>query len=127
MNRITSMLGISAVSTTIIAIICAVVGAGICFAVQHFVLKNKVKNSASTAAKMIEEALNEAKIAKKEAALEIKEETHRLRAECDAELKERRAEVQKIENRIAQREDFINKKEEVLEKKIENLDLQKEE
>lgn len=127
MNEITNLLGVSALVTTIIAIVCALLGVGTCFLVQQLVLKKKLVSSKNTATKMIEDALNEAKIAKKEAALEIKEETHRLRSECDAELKERRAEIQRTENRIAQREDFINKKEEVLEKKIENLENQREE
>ena len=126
MNGITTMLGVSATVTTITAIICAIVGAGLCFLIQHVVLKNKLSSSKKTAAKMLEEALNEAKIAKKEAALEIKEETHRLRSECDAELKERRAEIQRTENRIAQREEKKKKKEEILEKKIENLETQRE-
>ncbi len=101
-------------------------GAGVGILVYYLISKKKLDKSRATANNIVQEALNDAKLAKKEAILEAKEETQKLRSECDAELKERRAEMQKTENRILQREDFINKKEEMLDKKQSQLDEEKE-
>ena len=109
----------------IVGVVCVAVGGGAGYFINHFISKSKLDKSRTTANNIIQEALAEAKLAKKEAILETKEETQKLRSECDAELKERRAEMQKNENRILQREDFINKKEEALDKKQEMLEQAK--
>ena len=87
--------------------------------------KNKHDKANNSAAKIIENALSEAKTSKKEAILEAKEEVHKLKTMADDEIRERRFELQKQEDRLNQREDFMTKKEEQLDKRQEQLDESK--
>ncbi len=73
------------------------------------------------AARIVNEALNEAETKKKEAILEAKDEIHKQRTETEKELRERRSEVQRQERRLIQKEESIDKKTDSLEKKDEIL------
>lgn len=59
--------------------------------------------------------------AKKEALLEAKDESHRMRKEVESELKERRLEVQKQEDRLLKREENLDRKDSVLDKREQGL------
>ena len=109
----------------IVGIVCFIIAVPVGMFLNTFLTKKKADKNKTTAANIIQEALNEAKTVKKEAVLEAKDEVLKLKNECDAELKERRAEVQKAENRIVQREDFITKREMMLDSKIEAIDNMK--
>lgn len=85
-------------------------------------ISKKVGASKEEAARIIEDAKQEAKSLRKEAILEAKEEQLRLRNEFERETKLRRVEIQKIENRLNQREDQLAKKESILDVKIEDID-----
>ncbi|WP_163652898.1 ribonuclease Y [Listeria sp. PSOL-1] len=81
-----------------------------------------------TAELIVEDAKKEAETTKKEALLEAKEESHKLRTEIENELRGRRVELQKSENRLLQREEnldrkdtSLSKREATLEKKEENI------
>jgi ribonuclease Y len=84
--------------------------------------KRKSGAAKNVAAKLIEDARNEAKALRKEAVLEGKEEVHRLRNDFDRESRERKAEIQRTEQRINQKEENITKKEEQVDRKLENLE-----
>ena len=95
------MNNVSIISSALVSVFVGIGAAAIGIVAGFFIFKlinaGKIGKSKSTAAKIIEEAYQEAKSVKKEAMLEAKEEVHKLRDECDNELKERRAELQKAE------------------------------
>lgn len=85
----------------------------------------RLGKSKSNAVKIIEDAYAEAKAIKKEAIVESKEETLRLREQVENEVKERRGEIAKLEERLNQREEFVEKKELSLDKRTEQLEEDK--
>ncbi len=124
-NFVASLLALSVGGTVGIAIATLVAGIAIGYFVYRQYSKNKIGLAKSEAARIIEEANLDAKTARKEAAIEAKEEQHKLRAEFDAESKERKAEFQKTEQRLQQRESYLDKKDDALDKKQEQLEAQK--
>lgn len=78
---------------------------------------NTMKKNRQAASELAKKAINEAATVKKEALLEVKEEVHKLKVECDNEIRERRTEIQRMEARIFTREEQIGKREESLENK----------
>ncbi|MDD4110475.1 MAG: ribonuclease Y [Clostridia bacterium] len=118
-----SMLGdVSSLVAVVIGVGATVAGIIGGFLVNQLMFAKKVGKSKSNAAKILEEAYAEAKITKKEAILEAKDEVHKLRIDFDKEIKDRRSEVQRLEDRITQREEFIEKKELALDKKQEQVE-----
>ena len=79
-----------------------------------------------TAEQIVEEAKREAEALKKEALLEAKDETHKLRIEAESEIRERRAELQKQESRLLQREENHDRKDEALNKRDAGLERKEE-
>ena len=72
---------------------------------------NKRKGQTEDALKkLLEDGANKADAIRKEALLEAKEETLKLKTECDRELRERRSEMTRSERRLLQREDSMDKK-----------------
>lgn len=102
-----------------------VVGLIIGFFVFKFINNKKLQKNKSNAIKIIEDAYAEAKTIKKEAILESKEQSQKLKDEVEQEVKERRNEVVKLEERLNQREEYIEKKELAVDKKSEQLDEEK--
>lgn len=88
---------------------------------NYFVTKRQNKNK-QQALKIIDDAYAEAKVIKKEANIEAKQEAQRVRDEVDKEIKERREEVKRTEERLAQKEEFIDKKDLYIDKKQQELD-----
>lgn len=117
----------NALVSVFVGIGAAVIGVIAGIFIAKFTISNKIGKSKATAAKIIEEAYQEAKTVKKEAVLEAKEEVHKLRNDFDKEQKDRRAELQRAEDRLTQKEQFIDKKDLFLEKKQEDIDKLKEE
>ena len=116
------MIGMTWVASLFIGLGALVLGlVGGFWGYQLYVSK-KVDKSKNSAVKIIEEAYAGAKTVKKEAALEAKEEVHKLREEFDVEVKNRREELKKSEERLVQREEFIDKKDLYLDKKQEEID-----
>jgi ribonuclease Y len=89
--------------------------------VSYFLIKNvndsKVTGAKQSAVLIVDEAKREAEALKKEALLEAKDETHKLRSEAESDIRERRAELQKQENRYLQREENLDRKDDALNKR----------
>ncbi|MBO4601192.1 MAG: ribonuclease Y [Bacilli bacterium] len=83
-------------------------------------LKNKNVNR--NANKIIEEAKKEADKHRRDALLELKEESYKLKQELDAEIKEKKAESKEAESRLLAREGSLDKREESLQKRDQMLD-----
>ena len=107
---------------TIIAVVIAVlVTAGITYAATTVYHKNvataKIGSAEEKARGIIDEAVKTAETKKREAMLEAKEESIRVKNELDKEVKERRAELQRSERRIVQKEENLDKKLDAIEKR----------
>ena len=105
----------------ILAVIAIVVGYGIGYYVRKNVHEKELDVAKNTAEGIISEAKRAAETHKKEKVLEAKEESHRYRAEVEAELRQRRNEVQKQEDRLLQREETLDHKENTFEKREDAL------
>ena len=66
---------------------------------------------------IIDEALKAAETKKREALLEVKEESLRTKNELEKETKERRTELQKYERRVLSKEETVDKKADAVEKR----------
>lgn len=87
-------------------------------------VENKVKKDAEVigtaeekARNIIDEALKTAETKKREALLEVKEESLRTKNELEKETKERRNELQKYEKRVLSKEESVDKKADAVEKR----------
>ena len=80
------------------------------------------KNVNRTANKIIENAKKEADKHRRDALLELEEESYKLKQELDAEIKEKKAESKEAEGRLLSRENSLDKREESLQKRDQMLD-----
>lgn len=115
----------SALVSSLVGIVCAILGIICGFLIYKFYSSKKIEKNKSNAIKIIEDAYAEAKTIKKEAIIESKEQTQKLKDEVEREVKERRAEALKLEERLNQKEEFLEKKELAVEKRSEQLDEEK--
>ncbi|UCE72482.1 MAG: ribonuclease Y [Nitrospiraceae bacterium] len=83
--------------------------------------KKKSSEMEQTANRLLEDATKEAATIKKEAQLEAKDISLKLKADVDRELKERRAELLRLEKRQRQREELYDRKLDQLDKKESNF------
>ncbi|MDO4518871.1 MAG: ribonuclease Y [Eubacteriales bacterium] len=112
-------------STIIVAIVAVVVALLIAVPVSSKIaVNNKVKKDAEVigtaedkARSIIDEALKTAETKKREALLEVKEESLRTKNELEKETKERRTELQKYEKRVLSKEETVDKKADAVEKR----------
>ena len=77
----------------------------------------KIGNANERAREIIDEALKAAETKKKDALLEVKEESLKTKNELEKETKERRAEIQKYEKRVLSKEETLDRKIEAVEKR----------
>ena len=91
------------------------------------VYEAKVGSAEEKARQIIDDAVKAAEAKKREALLEVKEETIRSKGEIDKEIKERRAELQRSERRIAQKEESIERKMDAIETRELNFVAKEEE
>ena len=77
----------------------------------------KIGNADEKAREIIDEAVKAAETKKREAMLEAKEESIRVKNDLDKEVKERRAEIQRSERRVVQKEENLDKKLESIERR----------
>ena len=77
---------------------------------------SKLGRAEERARNIIDDAMKAAESKKREALLEAKEESIRVKNELDKETRERRGELQKYENRVLQKEEAVDKKADSLEK-----------
>lgn len=80
-----------------------------------------IGNAEDKAREIIDEAIKAADAKKREASLEVKEETIKARYDFEKETKERRAELQKYEQRVLSKEETVEKKATTLERKEQSL------
>ena len=112
-------------STIIVAIVAVVVALLIAVPVTCKVaVNNKAQKDAEVvgtaedrARSIIDEALKTAETKKREALLEVKEESLRTKNELEKETKERRNELQKYERRVLSKEESVDKKADIVEKR----------
>lgn len=111
--------------TIIVAIVAVLVALLIAVPVtSKIAVDNKAKKDAEVvgtaeekARGIIDEALKSAETKKREALLEVKEESLRTKNELEKETKERRNELQKYERRVLSKEESVDKKAEAVEKR----------
>lgn len=122
----------------IIAVVCFGIGAVIFWFAsrshQQKVYDGKVGSAEEKARSIIDEAVVTAENKKREALLEVKEESLRVKNDLEKETKERRNELQKYERRVLQKEEAVEKKHAQVERmqqslndKTADLEKQKEE
>ena len=112
-------------TTIIVAIVAVVVALLIAVPVTCKVaVNNKIQKDAEIvgtaedkARSIIDEALKTAETKKREALLEVKEESLRTKNELEKETKERRSELQKYERRVLSKEESVDKKADAVEKR----------
>lgn len=80
-----------------------------------------IGNAEDKAREIIDDAIKAADAKKREASLEVKEETIKARHDFEKETKERRAELQKYEQRVLSKEETVDKKSDLLERKEQSL------
>lgn len=97
-----------------IAVLCAaaalLLGVFIGFVIRKSVAEKKIGTAEEYAKKIVDDAQRRAESINKEKLLEVKEETHRLRNECEKEIREKKQESQAKEKRLNQREELLDKK-----------------
>ena len=86
-----------------------------------------IGNANEKAREIIDEALKTAETKKKEALLEVKEESLKTKNELEQETKERRAEISKYEKRVLSKEETLDRKIEAVEKRDSNITRKEEE
>jgi len=102
----------------LLVIIGLVIGAVVSFIINY--LKGNI--ASKKAESMIKEAKKEIEKLKRDAAIEQKEEAHRLKMDLDKEIREKKDELKESENRLFQREESINKRDEMFQKREHALD-----
>ena len=81
----------------------------------------KIGTAEEKARNIIDEAIKSAEAKKREALVEAKEESLKLKNEHDREYRERRAELQKYEKRVLSKEESVDKKAESMERRENHL------
>lgn len=105
------------IAVVITLIVTAVLTYFITTAYHKNVANAKIGNAEDRAREIIDEAVKTAETKKREAMLEAKEESIRVKNDLDKEVKERRAEIQRSERRIVQKEENLDKKLESIERR----------
>ena len=78
---------------------------------------SKIGNADARAREIIDEAVKTAETKKKEALLEVKEESIRTKNDLERETKERRNELQRYEKRVLAKEESVDKRSEAIEQR----------
>ena len=105
------------IAVVITLLVTAVVVYFVTTAYYKKVTEAKIGNADEKAREIIDEAVKTAETKKREAMLEAKEESIRVKNDLDKEVKQRRAEIGRSERRIVQKEENLDKKLEAIEKR----------
>ena len=115
----------------IAVVITAVVAIGFTYVASnaHFkkVSDEKIGSAEDRARAIIDEAVKAAETKKREALLEVKEESIKTKNELDKEIKDRRSEIQRNERRVEQKEFNLDKKLEAIERREQSFAAKEEE
>ena len=121
----------SAVITIIAVVITLIIAVAITWPVatayHKKVVEAKIGSAEEKARKIIDDELKAAETKKREALLEVKEESLKTKNELDRETRERRAELQRYEKRVLSKEEAIDKKADAIEKRESGLAAKEEE
>jgi len=101
-----------------------VLGAAIGFAINRFVVSDKINRSRESAERMLADAEKQAETTKKELLLEARDEIYQMKAKAEEEAKERRKELTAMESRLMQREESIERRAESQDKREHQLSSQ---
>ncbi|MBQ1801513.1 MAG: ribonuclease Y [Lachnobacterium sp.] len=117
-------------STIIVGIVTFVLTAALVWFVSSWHQKtsadSKINRAEEQARGIIDNAVKSAEEKKREAMLEVKEESIRTKNELDKEIKERRSEISRNERRINQKEENLDKKLEAMERREQSFNAKEE-
>ncbi|MGO4936883.1 ribonuclease Y [Fundicoccus sp. Sow4_H7] len=108
------------------AIVALIIGFIVGFYVKKTSDEKRISNAKENAETIVDDAIQQAQLLKREALFEAKEENLKYRNEIEQELKERKAETASLEKRLNQREDKLDKKSNTLDKRESNIELKEE-
>ena len=119
---------------TIISIIIAVVAFIVAAVITRFLTVSsltkdadlKIGSAETRAREIIDDALITAETTKKEALLEVREESIKTKNELEKETKERRSELQRYEKRVLSKEEALDKRSEAIEQREANFTAREE-
>ncbi|MBR2828721.1 MAG: ribonuclease Y [Bacilli bacterium] len=109
-----------------ISILLVIVGLVIGFVASVVVNQIRGNSVSQKSDNMIQQAKKEIEKMKRDAAIEQKEEAHRIKMDLDKEIREKKEELKENENRLLQREASIDKRDEVFQKREAALDEREE-
>ncbi len=107
-------MSITAVVIAVFALIAGAVGG---FLFRRFLAERKMQSLDAQGKKLLEDALADAERIKKEALLQAKDETIKVRQEAEKEIKARKAEIIEEERRYSQKLDQLERKIDLLDKR----------
>ena len=87
-----------------------IIGITIGYWIKRIIDQKRIAGARENADAIVNDAINQAQILKREALFEAKEENIKYRNEIETELKERRQEATRFENRLIQKEENLDKK-----------------
>ena len=106
------------VFSILLVVIGLVIGVVVSYIINYF--RNSLVSKKAEA--MINQAKKEIEKLKRDAAIEQKEEAHRLKMDLDKEIREKKADLNENENRLLQREANLDKRDEMFQKRENTLD-----
>ena len=107
---------------SVFSILLVVLGLLIGLFIAFVINSIRVSIASKKIASLREEAKKEIEKMKRDAALEQKEEAHKLKMDLDKEIREKKDEIKESENRLLQREASIDKRDELCQKRESTLD-----
>ena len=94
----------------VVVVIALAAGVGVTLLVLRLLATSGLETARRSRTQLLDDAHREADATRREAAIEAREQTIKLRAELEEELRERRDAVMKIEERVISKEDDIDLK-----------------
>ena len=116
-----------AIAVLVTLIIAVPVTAVVAISYRKKVVETKIGNADEKARQIVDDALKVAETKKREALLEVKEESLKTKNELERETKERRAELQRYEKRVLSKEEVVDKKADAIERRETGLAAKEEE
>ena len=119
----------------VIAVIAVLITLVVAVPITYFVsisnhkktVEAKIGSAEERARKIIDDALKTAETKKREALLEVKEESLKTKNDLEKETRERRSELQRYEKRVLSKEETVDKKADAIEKREAGLTAKEEE
>lgn len=109
-------------SSTLFSVLLVAVGLLLGFIIAFAINSLRVSKATKLAEELMNRARKEIEKLKRDAAIEQKEEAHKLKMDLDKEIREKKDELKESENRLLQREASIDKRDEMYQKREFSLD-----